>query len=217
MSWTTAASDLRTLISDGTNDHYVYRKKCFGYCNGTNTSFKTFEPRRLTDFTTAAVPLGVYKNGTAVTVSTDYTTQGEFVLASAPADGDVVQASYYYQWFLDAELVVFLTSAAEWIYSSTDYTNIPEGLRPAAKYYAAQEAMHKLAVRWSERMSNMLLLEDGPDPKVVGVADSFRELAKDYKEKAETLRKQYYSRQDQAEAPLYGNNWGAVREITPKS
>lgn len=214
-TWTTAASDLRTLISDGPNDHYVYRKKCFGPCDGSNRSFKSFEPRRVTDFTTSVAPLQVYKGSTAVTVTTDYTTQGEFVLTTAPVDGDVITASYYYQWFVDAELVTFLTSAAEWIGSGPLYDNIPEGLRPAAKYYAAQEAMHKLAVRFAERMSEMYLLEDAPDPKVVGVADSFRKLAADYKAKSETLRKQFYSRQDQAEAPLFGNNWGSVPEITP--
>lgn len=215
MSWTSAVSDLRTLISDNSQDHYVYRKKCFGEVNDTNTAFKTFEPRRVTDFTTSSAPLKVYVDGVAVTVTTDYTTQGEFVLAVAPTGTQRVEASYYYQWFFDSEMQVFLTSASEWLGLGSDYTQVPEGLRPAAKYYAAQEAMHKLAIRFAERLSQMYLVEDSPDPKIVGIADSYRKLAADYKAKSETLRKQYYTRQDQAEAPLFGSNLGRVRDIAP--
>lgn len=50
MSWTTAASDLRTSLSDNSKDKHCYRKSVFGELNGTNTRFKTLEFRRINNF-----------------------------------------------------------------------------------------------------------------------------------------------------------------------
>src|SRR5215210_7822064 len=109
MSWTTAAVDLRTLLSDGAQDRNAYRKKCFGDVNGVNTSFRTVEFRRVTDFTSqsgSAAPLGIYVGGVRVVytgVASDDTSSGEFVLSIPPTPGQDVEASYYYRWFLDTE------------------------------------------------------------------------------------------------------------------
>lgn len=222
MSWTTAATDLRTLLSDGPTDRYAYRKKCFGEVDGVNVSFKTLEFRRVTDYSSSsssASPLGVYVGGTRVAytgVASDSISTGEFSLVNAPLPGQDVQATYYYRWFDDAELVTFLGAASEWLQSTADYTTIPLGLAPAAKYYAAQEAMHKMAARWVERMSEQYLVEDAPSQKNMGVADSYRRLAEDYKKKSLELRDQYYTRQGQSLQPLYGNNFGATTNTTPR-
>lgn len=223
MSWTTAVVDLRTLLSDGPKDRYAYRKKCFGEVSGTNFSFKTLEFRRTVSFTDSvgsAAPLGVYIDGSRIAsgmISTDDTASGEFSLLSAPTAGQVVEASYYYQWFFDTELQTFLSAASQWLLSTTDYTSaIVPGLVPSATYYAAQEAMHKLAARWVERMSNQYLVEDAPDYRNLGVAESYRRLADDYKKKSVELRDQYYTRQGQSLQPLFANNVGAVREVTPR-
>jgi hypothetical protein len=221
MSWTTAVTDLRTLLSDGAKDRYAYRKKCFGSVDGTNAMFKTLEFRRVSDFTDAnsASPLGVYVSGVRVAtadVSSDDIASGEFTLALPPTPDQSVEATYYYRWFIDTELETFLTAASEWLGLSTDYAQIPEGLRPSAKYYAAQEAMHKMAARWVERLSEQYLVEDAPDHKNMGVAGTYRQLAEDYKKKSVELRDQYYTRQGQSLAPLYGNNFGSVREVTPR-
>ncbi len=218
-TWTTALTDLRTLLSDGDADRYAYRKKCFGEVNGTNLSFKTMEFRRVSNFTTAVTPLGVYVDGVrlpAASATSDDVATGEFVLAHAPTNGQSVEATYYYRWFVDTELTTFLTAASEWLGGGTDYTLIQEGLRPAAKYYAAQEAMHKMAARWVERMSEQYLVEDAPDPRNQGVADSYRRLADDYKKKSLELRDQFYTRQGQPLQPLFGNNFRAVREVVPR-
>lgn len=222
MSWTTALTDLRTLLSDGPTDRYAYRKKCFGEVDGTNTMFKTLEFRRVTDYTSStssASPLGVYVGGTRVPytlVTSDSLTTGEFTLTNAPLPSQAVEATYYYQWFLDAELVTFLGASSEWLQSTTDYTTIPLGLVPAAKYYAAQEAMHKMAARWVERMSEQYLVEDAPDHKNMGVADSYRRLAEDYKKKSVELRDQYYTRQGQSLQPLHASSFGTTTNTTPR-
>lgn len=221
MSWTTAVADLRTLLSDGDTDRYAYRKKCFGDVDGINTSFKTFEPRRVINLAQSVniAPLGVFISGVRVpytSVSSDDVESGEFVLVTPPVEGNVVDATYYYRWFSDSELVTFLTAASEWLGLSTVYASIPEGLRPAAKYYAAQEAMHKMAAKWVERSSQQFQVEDAPDGKNQGIANSYRMLANDYKKKSEDLRDQYYTRQGQSLSPLFANSFGSVREITPR-
>lgn len=219
MAWTTATTDLRTLLSDGDQDRYAYRKKCFGTVDGVNKSFKSLEFRRVSNFTSAATPLGVYVDGTRIAitgVTSDDVASGEFVLAVAPTPGQVVEATYYYRWFVDAELTTFLTASSEWLGFGTDYTTMQEGLRPAAKYYAAQEAMHKMAARWVERLSEQYLVEDAPDHKNMGVADSYRKIANDYKIKSVELRDQFYTRQGQSLAPLHASSYGATREVTPR-
>lgn len=221
-AWSTATTDLRILISDNDTDRYAYRKKCFGEVDSINLSFKTLEFRRVTSFTntiTSAAPLGVYVSGTRVataSITSDDTATGEFILVAAPTGNQNVEATYYYRWFIDAEITQFLTAASEWLGFTTDYTLIPEGLRPSAKYYAAQEAMHKMAARWVERMSEQYLVEDQPDQRNLGVAESYRKLADDYKKKSLELRDQYYTRQGQSLAPLTGNNYGSVRSNQPK-
>jgi hypothetical protein len=195
-------------------------KRCFGKTDGVNKIFKTFEFRRVTDFTTAASPMGVFKNSTAVTPATDLTSDdlvsGHFVLSTAPVDGDVVEATYYYQWMLDAELTQFITSAMQWLGVGTDITTIPDGLNPALLHYAGQESYHKLSIKWSTRASETYLLEDAPDAKNQGVVDSFRKLAEDFKVKSIELRDNFYTRQGQTLAPLFGVAAGSVRELTPQ-
>lgn len=220
MSWTTASADLRTLLSDGPIDRIAFRKKVIGELNGTNTLFKTFEARRVTDFTTAVSPLGVYKNGVRyadASITADDPITGAFTLAVAPTDGDSVECNYYYQYFTDAELAVFLTDSCEWLGLGQDYITIAEGLRPSAKFYAGSEAYTKLASRWAERMSNTYLMEEEPNPVNMGVADTYRKLSNDCKAKATDLRDQYYTRQGQALAPLFVSSWGAVPAVVPKN
>lgn len=203
-------------MSDGPTDRYVYRKKCFGQVDGINSSFKTFEYRRVTDFTTSATPLGVYVSGTIAAASADSTATGEVILSIAPTPGQVVAATYYYQWFLDSELSSFLSYAAQWLGFGVDPQNVPVGLQPSGLYYAGQEAYHKLAIKWSERASETYLLEDQPDPKILGLADTYRKMAEDFKKKSVELRDQYYTRQGQTLAPNFGTAFGAVSNPVPR-
>ena len=216
MSWTTAIVDLRTLLSDQGDDRYHYRKRCFGLVNGTNRQFKTFEFRRVTDFTTATLPLGVYKNGILLAVnkiSSDYPGTGDFVLATAPIDGDEIEASYYTQWFLDAELDTFLKDAALWLLSTNDYTLISGGLISAAKKYAAAEAYLKMAQRWRTYASEAFKVEDAPKGEADAKTDSFTAMSKTFREEALKARDEYYTRQGRPLQPLYGTVLGNVRPM----
>ena len=118
--WATTAaaiSDLRTLLSDNVTDKLAEKKLVFGKINGVNQLFKTFERRRITDFSQAPdspSPEGVYLNDVLVSsggIISDDLVSGSFTIAVAPDDGDELRATYYYRWFLDTDLDMFLKNA----------------------------------------------------------------------------------------------------------
>jgi hypothetical protein len=218
MSWTTAIDDVRRLLSDGPKDKLRHRKRVLGKIDGTNVTFKTLEFRRLTDFTTASAPEGVYVDGvTAPVTLDDPSNTGEFNVTTAPVDGSVVEATYFIQWFTDSEITGFLTSASNWILQSDVYDNISPGLRPAAIHYAAQEAYQKLAVRWAEELSETYRLQDAPSEGAFEVVDKYRTIAMDMHKKSMALRDDFYKRSGKTLQPLFGNIAGNVRDPVPKA
>jgi hypothetical protein len=211
--WTTATDDLRTLLSDGPTDRYYFRKRCFGEVTGLNVRYKTFEFRRVTDFTTSP---GVYINGgllPASGVSADSLLTGEFILVTPPIDGDVVEASYYTQWFLDSELNTFLVDSSRWLLTSDDYSQMNPGLIPAALKYAASEAYLKMAQRWRDYMSSTYKVEDSPKDEASARVDSFVKMSETFRDQALKLRDEFYKRQGQPLQPLFGMALGNVRSL----
>ncbi len=216
--WNTAVTDLRTQLSDGDTDRYSSKKRCFGEVNGTNPSFRTFEFRRITNFTSATFPQGVYIDGTVVPATgilADYPSSGEFTLGSGhiPVNGQVVEASYYSQWFTDAELTSFLQVASNWLLSSSDYTVLPQGLWPCALKYAAAEAYLKMAVRWKTFLSEMYRVEDEPKKQGTGPADSYIKMAEAFRKEAKDARDEFYTRQGRNLQPLFGSMLGNIRPM----
>lgn len=218
MTWANPESDLRTSLSDNAADKLRYRKRVFGECNGVNTSFKTFEFRRITDFTSVTAPLGVWVNGSLLSggVTTDFKSSGDFVLTTAPSDGDVVEASYYIQWFTDTEIQDFLRIACNWLNLGDTYANVEGGLRPCVLKYAAAEAYQKLSLRWAEHLSEGFLLNDAPDEKRMAIIDVYAKQSKIFRDDAGSLRKAFYTRNDQNQQPLFGNISGSVQDNVPK-
>ena len=215
MSWTTSTSDLQVLLSDGDTDRLRNRKRCIGRTNGTNTKFSTLEFRRVSDFTSASAPVAVYVNDSPVAVSADNPTVGEFTLSVAPAANTEVRATYYYRWFTDTELADFVQQAVYWLGPGTDVTQIDARLQPAVLQFAASLAYQKLAIRWTENWSMIFKLEDAPkEPEKVSAG--YLQMAKDMRGSAETLRAQFYSRQDQNLQPSWVFLGGRVSDPTPK-
>lgn len=211
--WLTATQDLRIELSDGPTDRYHFRKRCFGEINGVNLRFKTFEFRRVTNFTLTD---GVYLNGNLVNntqVAQDFVSTGEFILSFAPADGDIIEASYFTQWFLDAELNNFLVDSSRWAVGSDDFTQAASGLIPALKSYALSRAYLKMAQRWRDYSSSVYRVEDAPEKDAAAPVDSFIKMASTFKTEAEGQRKEFYTRQDQNLQPLFGAVIGNVRAL----
>ena len=218
MPWLTAKTELRELLNDNDNDKLRFRKRVIGAVNGTNVIFKTLEFRRLTGFVTPTLPFGVFvdDSATSAVVTADFPEVGSFQLAVAPSNGSFVEATYYVQYFLDNELDVYLTNACRWIQSSDNFTLIAPGLQPGALKYAAADAYEKLASKFQEHLSDTYRTEDAPDEKKTSLVSEYRTLALKYREEAAKLRSQFYTRQDQALAPLYANNLGAVTDVPPR-
>lgn len=216
--WTDAEAleDVRAKLSDGNQDKFGFRKPCFGLTNGDNTTFKTFEWRRVTDLTDTEFPLGVFVNGESVSVSEDFPDTGDFQLSDAPVDGDKVEASYYSQWFSDDELRKFLVKATQWLGMGRDFTTLQDVIIPAALEYAASEAYAKLALRWAVRVSEMYRVEDAPDEKRMAIVDSYKAAATQALKDATEKRDAVYTRQGQSLAPLFRNIAGHVVDPQPK-
>lgn len=217
-----ALLDLRRLVSDSSTDKLCDMKLVFGKIDGSNTRFKTFERRRLTNFTEDAddpSPVGVYVNNERIAsaaVSSDDPTSGSFLLASPPEDGDEVRATYYYQWFIDDDCNQFLVNACQWLGFGTNYLNISDGLQPAALHYAAQEAYSKLSLWFSTKISNQYMLDDAPDSGNQGVVNSYKDLAEFFHKKSISLRDNFYTRQGQSLSPLYKSVGGVVRDYVTR-
>jgi len=216
MAWTTSNSDLRTLLSDGPTDRYHTRKRCFGELNGTNLNFRTLEFRRITDFTATSSPLGVYLNGSIVTVASDNTATGDFVLSVAPVDGDLLEASYYSQNFIDTEIDEFLSKASSWLGLGVDPTTVPDGLWESCLKYAASSAYLKMAVKMQDPLSTMYRADDMPQKDVQLVVKGFSDMAESFQKMSRSLRDDFYRRQGQALQPLFNAVIGTVRNTTPR-
>lgn len=220
MAWTTAISDLRTKLSDNATDRLRAFKRLFGDTNGTNTIFKTFEYRRITDFTTATGFLGVYKNGVRLNPSTDIVSDdpatGYFVLTVAPVITDTIEATYFSQYFLDSELISFLRLGTNFIAGGDDYTQVQGGLQTAVLNYAAAEAYQKLALRFADTFGDTYKMQDLPDGEREKIIIQFKKSSEEARNEAMKLRNDFYeNRQGQALAPLWGNNVGNVRDVAP--
>jgi len=219
VSWSTAVSDLRTKLSDNATDRLRAFKRVFGDVNGVNTIFKTFEFRRITDLTSATGFLGVYKNGVRLAnaaISSDDIVTGYFQLAAAPVSGDVIECTYYSQYFLDSELQSFLRLASNFLAAGDDYTQIIGGLQTAALTYASAEAYQKLALRFADTFADTYKMQDMPDGEREKIIIQFKKSSEDARAEAMKLRNDYYeNRQGQALAPLWGSSLGGVLDVPP--
>lgn len=211
--WLTGKQDLRIALSEGPTDRYHFRKRVFGELNGANTLYKTFEFRRITDFTLTP---GVFLNGALLptsNISADSVLTGEFILDFLTVDGDILEASYYTQWFLDAELDGFLVDASRWCLSNDDFTQTPSGLISAVKSYAMSRAYLKMSQKWRDYMSTTYKVEDAPKDGGSGPVADFIKMATTFRTEAEAQRKEFYTRQDQSLQPLFGTVRGHVRSF----
>lgn len=213
MTWATAVTQIRSRLYDTDESRLRWQKKVFGSQDGVNLRFKTFEQRRITDFTTPTNPEGVYVNGILATVTGDFPEIGEFLMGHAPLETDDLRATYYLRLFFDSELAEFLNTASEWLGFGSDYNSVTDGLRPSALCYAAAEAYQNLAVRYAEMPSEQYRLEDSPDDAADAPLDRYFKVSESFRKQAKMLRDHYYTRQGKPLAPNYGVVRGKVPNI----
>ena len=217
-TYQTGINDLQVLLSDQANDKYNFLQRCFGQVDGSNAQFKTFFRRRSTNFTSATGnQVGVYVSNALIPasgVALDDVESGVFVLSTPPADGNIVEASYYNQWFDQSELDTFLQVGSRWLSGFNDYTLTAQGLIDALLKYSAAEAYLKLAQRWRTYMSQEFKVEDAPKDSPTYNTDTFVKMATLFREEALASRTEFYqTRQGRALQPLFGSIRGRVRNM----
>ena len=214
--WAKPKEDLRFLINDGPTDHERKRKRLNGQSDGSNTVYDVFEKRLVSNLVAPSGAEGVFVDNVLVAVTSQDAVIGQVTLTAAPGAGAAVEATYFFQWYTDEELDTFLRSASNWLGKGDDFSMIEGGLQPAAKYYAAQEALHKLSVRFADSLSDVFLMEEGPKEKKVPIVTHFRNLSNDYNKKAKELRDNFYKGQGQAEGPIFASIAGRVSQVVPR-
>jgi hypothetical protein len=218
----TAILALRNILFDGPKDKRANNKKVLGPIDGVNATFTTFEYRRTVAFNVATGVIGVFKNGVNINgfVSSDDTDSGIFTLSASGIPSNVsrdsLTATYYYQWFSDADLDQFLANASTWLGFSTTYINIPDGLNASCLRFAAQEAYEAAAAKYSTRISEVFQLEDAPSEDILKSIAAFKDMADNFLQKAVTMRDDFYKRQGQPLAPNFGFQLGRVTDPTPR-
>lgn len=220
--WTDPKGDLRVLLSDGPTDKLRAFKTVFGAQNESNVIFKTFEFRRITDFTASgtAPPFGVYLNNVALSASaiaSDSPETGYFFLDSSVVVGNNAQllTTYYIQWFLDSELEVFLIQSSKWLGQAEDYTITPDGLQAAALKFAAHEAYLKLSLKYAENvMIETYRVQDEDDKKRMDIVGAYQVAAKQALAEAKQYRDDFYKRKGKPLSPISGTIVGRIQNPT---
>lgn len=143
---TSAIASLRSLLGDGPADKFEFKAPVYPTPDSVTTRFFVGQTRLV------AGSLEVYHNGMQVDPSgvTDIdTAKGSFTRVPAPS-GEVL-ASFYYQWFTDAELVEFLNEATTMLsLSETVSGDFAIGLRPTLMQFACYNAYMRKAAEFAE-------------------------------------------------------------------
>lgn len=141
-----AVSSLRSLLGDGVTDKYEFKTDVFPTPDGVTRRFFVGETRLVPD------TLEVYEASVEVAVSgtPDY-VKGSFDLAVAPSGNTSLTASFYFQWFTDAELQSFMDTSTN-ILGFTDITDpaLVSGIRTVIMHFAAYNAYMRKAAEHAD-------------------------------------------------------------------
>jgi hypothetical protein len=143
---TSAIASLRSLLGDGPTDKYEFKANVYPTPDTVTTRFFVGQTRLVPD------SLEVYHNGVLVAPSgiTDIdVAKGSFTKAPAPS-GEIL-ASFYYQWFTDAELIEFLNEATNMLLGLESVSgDFAIGLRPTLMQFACYNAYMRKAAEFAE-------------------------------------------------------------------
>lgn len=216
-AWSTTAearADLREFTHDGPQDRPFKDKQLLGTVGNDNLVFYTWEDRLVPGTFVPSVDYTDLASGQWV--ETDAMI-GKITLTTAPLRGSVVRGRYFVRYFLDADLDQAMELACGQISSSKDVTTVVEGLRAAALSFGASFAFKQQAIRWTERMSDRMLLSDKPiDAALTGTANLFLQLSRDYMREGLAMRSAFYTSQDRRNTPAYAVIKPRINSIAPR-
>ncbi len=148
-AWDTnsALASLRSSLGDGVSDKFEYKTSVFPTPDSVTTQFFVGQTRVVPD------TLRIFHQGVEVSPSgtPDYATGAFLYAPGSVAPSGEVEASFYYQWFSDAELTSFINDAASIFgFETLDDGALPVRLRGAILDFAAYTAYMRKAAEYAE-------------------------------------------------------------------
>ncbi len=218
MSYNAALLELRQMLADTPQHKRATRKKLLGQVDGNNVSFVSYD-KRIVDGTFQA-----YVNDGPVSANVTDLVAGEIEFAAAPDQNSKVTASYYWQWWLDSELITFLNKGAELTGQFNNnipdkaYLQIEPGLKNAALQFALSVAADSLAnYLLTRKHSGEFLLEQdkGTDEGMADVIRAMTDMSSKAYKKAMDLRDDFYKRQGRRNKPSFGYKLPITKKYGP--
>lgn len=216
--YTTAINDLRTLLGDTCYSKRASKKGVVGQIDGVNVDFVTYDKRVIPE------TFQVYLDNSLVQVVAFDPISGEFVLQTAPLENSKLKSSYYFNWWLDADIVDFLNKGAQ-ACSLFDpscpefsYEEAPPGLRQPMLYFAAHDANRALVQYLLNRRhaEEFLIQQDGNDDENYSkMIEALMKQAKEFYTMAMDLRDDYYKRQGRRDKPSFAIKTVRQRKYGP--
>lgn len=184
-----AISSLRSLLGDNASDKFEFKADVFPTPDGVTKKFFVGQtrvvPNTLSVYVDGVPPVSGAPSGV---VDIDEET-GTFDLGTAPSGNIQVQASFNYQWFTDAELTEFLTSAGTMLnFESITDPALPIGVRAATLDFAVYYAYMKKAAEFADSLKATAAGYEADQSKS---GPNWRDLAKLAYEKARDKLKLY--------------------------
>jgi|OpeIllAssembly_1097287.scaffolds.fasta_scaffold00003_17 hypothetical protein len=181
---TSAIGSLRSLLGDGSTDKFEFKANVYPTPDTVTTRFFVGQTRLVPN------SLEVFHNGAAVSPSgiTDIdTAKGSFTYVPAPS-GEVL-ASFYYQWFTDAEMLEFLNEGVNMLLGLESVSgDFAIGLRPTLMQFACYNAYMRKAAEFAEAVEASAA---GYTFKRDQASPNWKELAKAAMENAQAKLKLY--------------------------
>lgn len=149
MAWVLAdaVASLRRRLSDGVTDKFVHQMDVDPTPNGLHRVFAVPHSLLVPD------TLTVFLEGEPLESLIDLDEVAGTFEIEPPDEGQKLFASYYYQWFTDAELEEFLQQAAQLLnFTGVVDDSLPVGLRTAVQSFAAYYAYMKKAANSAPAM-----------------------------------------------------------------
>jgi len=215
----TAVADLQRFVNDGPLDRFVKEKIVVNPADGVNTTFLVWDERLIGSTLVVSldfVPV-LFSSITQPLDSNGINITGQFTLATPPPQGTGIRASYFFQFFLLAELQEALQMAAQELNETDDITLVASGLKLAALSFAGSFAYQRLAIRWAQKLSNrFLMIEEPQNNENMMRPNMFRQIAKDLWDQGVKLRDSFYMRHGRRNAPAFNRFYPRIPNVGPR-
>ncbi len=148
-----AIRSLRSLLGDNPTDKFEFKADVFPTPDGITTKFFVGQTRLVPGTLAVYVDHRPTPSGAPSGIVGVDTATGTFDLGVAPSGSIEVQASFYYQWFGDDDLIEYLNAAVGLLgFEDMGADAIPVGVRGALLDFAAYYAYMKKAAEFADSL-----------------------------------------------------------------